>query len=211
MKKVTGTKGSEACGQPAGRNRAAETPGKIWGNHGTAVQLSVKFPKRSGAPDHKGAGTGRLCEPGVLRLRQCSGTCMMRVLEEADEDTPRNGPHRQTLLPGAPDGAFTGDIKVRTRTADTDGMDKNLFIPLIDDHSRYIVQSEFYDNPRQEIVEDTFHKAVLKAGKFDCVLDNGVQYTSAILEKPVQSWGYVSSMQKPGVPAKGKIENFTRK
>ena len=46
---------------------------------------------------------------------------------------------------------------------------------LIDDHSRYIVQSEFYDNQRQEIVEDTFHKAVLKAGKFDCAKRSAVK------------------------------------
>ena len=52
---------------------------------------------------------------------------------------------------------------------------------LIDDHSRYIVQLEFYDNQRQEIVEDTFHKAVLKAGRFDCAyLDNGVRVSRKV-------------------------------
>lgn len=39
-------------------------------------------------------------------------------------------------------------------------------------NSRLIVQSEFYDNQRQEVVEDTFHKAILKYGKCDtCYLD----------------------------------------
>ena len=52
---------------------------------------------------------------------------------------------------------------------------KTYLSSLIDDHSRYIVQSEFYGNQRQEIVEDTFHKDALKAGRFDCAyLDNGV-------------------------------------
>ena len=35
----------------------------------------------------------------------------------------------------------------------------------IDDHSRYVIQSEFYDNQEKGIVEDTLRKAVLKAGK----------------------------------------------
>ena len=51
---------------------------------------------------------------------------------------------------------------------------KTYLSSLIDDHSRFIIQSEFYDNQRQEIVEDTFHKAILKQGKCDaCYLDNG--------------------------------------
>ena len=37
----------------------------------------------------------------------------------------------------------------------------------IDDHSRMILASEFYDNQEEAIVEDTFHKAVLKYGRFD--------------------------------------------
>ena len=47
----------------------------------------------------------------------------------------------------------------------------------IDDHSRYVLHSRFYDNQEESIVEDTFHKAILKAGKFDaCYFDNGSQY-----------------------------------
>ena len=70
-------------------------------------------------------------------------------------------PHRMELL--------QGDIKYGPEIRTTDGeVVKTYLSSLIDDHSRYIVQSEFYDNQRQEIVEDTFHKAVLKAGKFDC-------------------------------------------
>ncbi len=38
---------------------------------------------------------------------------------------------------------------------------------VIDDHSRMIIQSEWYDNQRKGIVEDTVHKAVLKHGVFD--------------------------------------------
>lgn len=57
-------------------------------------------------------------------------------------------------------------------------INKTYLSSLIDDHSKYIVQSEFYDNQKQEIVEDTFHKAVLMAGKFDCAyLDSDVLCT----------------------------------
>ena len=41
----------------------------------------------------------------------------------------------------------------------------------------YVLHSRFYDNQEESIVEDTFHKAILKAGKFDaCYFDNGSQY-----------------------------------
>ena len=84
---------------------------------------------------------------------------------------------------------------------------------MIDDHSRYIVQSEFYDNQRQEIVEDTFHKAVLKAGKFDCAyLDHGVQYTASHLGKACAKLGIRIVHAKPGAcQSKGKIEKFHQK
>ena len=38
---------------------------------------------------------------------------------------------------------------------------------LIDDHSRMILSSDWYDNQEGKIVEDTFHKAILKYGKPD--------------------------------------------
>ena len=89
----------------------------------------------------------------------------------------------------------------------------SLLSSLIDDHSRYIVQSEFYDNQRQEIVEDTFHKAVLKSGKFDCAyLDNGAQYTAEHLGKACAKLGIRIVHAKPGAcQSKGKIEKFHQK
>jgi hypothetical protein len=40
---------------------------------------------------------------------------------------------------------------------------------LIDDHSRYVLESGWYDNQEAVIVEDTFHKAILKWGIMDAV------------------------------------------
>lgn len=53
----------------------------------------------------------------------------------------------------------------------------------IDDHSRFILASEFYDNQEERIVEDTFRKAILKYGRFDkCYFDNGSQYVAKQLK-----------------------------
>ena len=107
-----------------------------------------------------------------------------------------------------------GDIKYGPDLRTTSGeLVKTYLSSLIDDHSRYIVQSEFYDNQRQEIVEDTFHKAVLKSGKFDCAyLDNGAQYTTEHLGKACAKLGIRIVHAKPGAcQSKGKIEKFHQK
>lgn len=84
---------------------------------------------------------------------------------------------------------------------------------MIDDHSRFILQSEFYDNQRQEVVEDTFHKAILKWGKWDaCYLDNGTQYTSDQLHAACARLGIRVLHAKPrACESKGKIEKFHQK
>jgi hypothetical protein len=89
-------------------------------------------------------------------------------------------------------------------------MIKTYLSSLIDDHSRYILQSEFYDNQRVEIVEDTFHKAVLKHGSFDCgYLDNGRQYITDKLQKSCGKLGIRLLHAKPrNCEGKGKIEKF---
>ena len=81
---------------------------------------------------------------------------------------------------------------------------------LIDDHSRLIVQAEFYDNQRADIVEDTFHKAVLKIGVWDCsYLDNGKQYINRQLRESCARLGIRILHAKPyACQAKGKIEVY---
>ena len=132
---------------------------------------------------------------------------MKRYAEKREASSRRFcRPHRMELLPG--------DIKYGPDLRTTDGeLIKTYLSSLIDDYSRYIVQSEFYDNQRQEIVEDTFHKAVLKAGKFDCAnLDNGVQYTASYPGKACAKLGIRIVHAKPGVcQSKGKIEKFHQK
>ncbi|MDD7435667.1 MAG: DDE-type integrase/transposase/recombinase [Lachnospiraceae bacterium] len=80
----------------------------------------------------------------------------------------------------------------------------------IDDHSRYVLHSRFYDNQEESIVEDTFHKAILKAGKFDaCYFDNGSQYIARQLKSSLSRLG-ITIRHAPvrSGKSKGKCEKF---
>ena len=107
------------------------------------------------------------------------GVKRMKRQAEKQETSSRRfcRPHRLELL--------QGDIKYGPTIRTKEGrLLKTYLSSLIDDHSRLIVQSEFYDNERAEIVEDTFHKAVLKVGVWDSAyLDNGKQYISRQLRE----------------------------
>lgn len=80
----------------------------------------------------------------------------------------------------------------------------------IDDHSRYVIQSEFYDNQEKGIVEDTLRKAVLKAGKFDaCYFDRGSQYIAKQLNLSLSRLGITVRLAPPASgQSKGKVEKF---
>ena len=82
-------------------------------------------------------------------------------------------PHRMMLL--------QGDIKYGCKLpiGKNGAMVQTYLSSAIDDHSRYVIQSQFYDNQEESIVEDTFRKVILKAGKFDTAyFDNGSQYVA---------------------------------
>ena len=167
-----------------------------------AVQLKREVPKRSVRQIIKVLELEGWAQPGVLKPSTMQrhlydaglGRKQMKRYAEKRSACSRRfcRPHRMELL--------QGDIKYGPELRTTEGvLVKTYLSSLIDDHSRYIVQSEFYDNQRQEIVEDTFHKAVLKAGKFDCVyLDNGVQYTAGHLGRACAKLGIRIVHAKPG-------------
>ncbi|MEY8327553.1 Mu transposase C-terminal domain-containing protein [Lachnospiraceae bacterium 54-11] len=181
-----------------------------------AVQLKREVPKRSVRQIIKILELEGWAQPGVLKQstmqRQLydAGSGKKQMKRYAGKRETSSGrfcrPHRMELL--------QGDIKYGPDLRTTSGeLVKTCLSSLIDDHSRYIVQSEFYDNQRQEIVEDTFHKAVLKSGKFDCAyLDNGAQYTTEHLGKACAKPGIRIVDAKPGAcQSKGKIEKFHQK
>lgn len=180
---------------------------------GEAIQLKREVPKRSTRQIIRILEAEGWAMPGVLKestmrryLFQAGfGKKQMRRYTEARETSSRRfcRPHRLELI--------QGDIKYGPLIRTEDGtLIKTYLSSLLDDHSRFILHSEFYDNEREEIVEDTFHKAILQWGKFDTAyLDNGKQYISGQLLQSCARLGIRLLHAKPrACESKGKIEKF---
>ena len=178
-----------------------------------AIQLKREVPRRSVRQIIKILEIEGWAPPGTIKASTLQrylykaglGKKQMRKYAEARETSSRRfcRLHRMELL--------QADIKYGPKIRDKDGkLIKTYLSSLIDDHSRYILQSEFYDNQRAEIVEDTFHKAILKHGSFDCgYLDNGGQYITDELQKSCGKLGIRLLHARPrNCEAKGKIEKF---
>lgn len=183
---------------------------------GEAIQLKREVPRRSVRQIIKILESEGYAPPGVIKASTLQrylynagmGVKQMKRYTEKRETTSRRfcRPHRMELLQG--DIKYGPDIRLGDGT-----LVKTYLSSLIDDHSRFIVQSEFYDNQRQEVVEDTFHKAILKYGKCDaCYLDNGTQYTSNQLHTALARLGIrVLHAKRGACESKGKIEKFHQK
>ena len=183
---------------------------------GEAIQLKREVPRRSVRQIIKILESEGYAPPGVIKASTLQrylynaglGVKQMKRYTEKRDTTSRRfcRAHRNEL--------WQGDIKYGPDIRLSDGrLIKTYLSSLIDDHSRYIVQSEFYDNQRQEVVEDTFHKAILKHGKCDsCYLDNGTQYTSNQLHTALAKLGIrVLHAKIRACESKGKIEKFHQK
>lgn len=81
---------------------------------------------------------------------------------------------------------------------------------IIDDHSCYLLSSEWYEEQDEYAVTDVFRKAVLKYGRFDnCYTDNGSVYISHQLTTSCAKLGIRLIRAKPfSGKSKGKIEKF---
>ena len=193
--------------------RSARLPSNYDEIIGQAIQLKKEVPRRSVRQIIKILESEGWAAPGVLKASTLQrylykaglGKKQMRKYTESRETSSRRfcRPHRMELV--------QGDIKYGPQIRDKDGkLIKTYLSSMIDDHSRYILQSEFYDNQRTEIVEDTFHKAILKHGSFDCgYLDNGKQYITDRLLKSCGRLGIRLLHAKPrNCEAKGKVEKF---
>ena len=181
-----------------------------------AIQLKREVPRRSVRQLIKILEIEGYAAPGVLKQSTLQrhlynagfGVKQMKRYAEKRENSSKRfcRPHRMELL--------QGDIKYGPTIRLSNGnLVKTYLSSLIDDHSRFIVQSEFYDNERQEVVEDTFHKAILKYGKCDsCYLDNGTQYSTDQLHTALARLGIRVLHAKPrACESKGKIEKFHQK
>ena len=198
-----------------GKRRSQKLPDNWEEIVGEAIQLKREVPRRSVRQIILILESEGWAPPGVVRPSTLQrylynaglGVKQMKRYAEARQTSSRRfcRAHRLELL--------QGDIKYGPQIKTKDGkLIKTYLSSLIDDHSRLIVQSEFYDNQRVEIVEDTFHKAVLKVGTWDAAyLDNGKQYISTQLEKSCAKLGIRLLHAKPyACQSKGKIEFFHR-
>lgn len=198
------------------KRRSQALPENWEGIVGEAIQLKREVPRRSVRQIIKILEIEGRALPGVIKASTLQrylynaglGVKQMKRYAEKRESSSRRfcRAHRMELL--------QGDIKYGPDIRLSDGrLIKTYLSSLIDDHSRFIVQSEFYDNQRQEVVEDTFHKAILKYGKCDtCYLDNGTQYTTNQLSTALARLGIRELHAKPrACQSKGKIEKFHQK
>ena len=178
-----------------------------------AIQLRKEVPKRSVRQIIVILESEDYAAPGVIkastlqRYLQNAGMSK-KALKRYTEDKQTSSKkfckaHRLEL--------YQGDIKYGPVIRDKNGNKIQTYLSsTIDDHSRLITQSEWYDNQREEIVEDTVHKAVLKYGVFDSLyVDNGTQYISKHLRAACARLG-IRVLHAPPFSgkSKGKIERF---
>ena len=130
----------------------------------------------------------------------------MRKYAEARETSSRRfcRPHRMELL--------QADIKYGPKLpiGKNGAMVQTYLSSAIDDHSRMVLCSRFYDNQEELVVEETFREVILKYGAFDaCYFDHGSQYVARQLKLSLARL----SIQVRHAPvrsgkSKGKVEKF---
>lgn len=179
-----------------------------------AIQLRREVPRRSIEQIILILEMEGRVAPGVLKrptlqrhMYQAGfGAGHMAVYKEAGQGSSKRfcKPHRMMLV--------QGDIKYGPTLPIGEGGKpvKTYLSSAIDDHSRMILASEFYDNQEEPIVADTFHKAILKYGRFDrCYFDNGSQYVARQLATSLARLSIrVSHAPVQSGKSKGKIEKF---
>ena len=179
-----------------------------------AIQLRREVPRRSIEQiililEMEGkAAPGVLKRPTLQRhMYQAGfGAVHMDIYRDARKSSSRRfcKPHRMMLV--------QGDIKYGPKLpiGRNGAMVQTYLSSAIDDHSRMILAAEFYDNQEEAIVEDTFHKAVLKYGRFDkCYFDNGTQYVAKQLKLSLAKLSIrIAHAPIESGKSKGKIEKF---
>lgn len=179
-----------------------------------AIQLKKEVPKRSVAQiifilEQEGwAAPGTLKRSTLERYlyKAGFGVKQMQMYKDARESSSKRfcKPHRMILV--------QGDIKYGCKLpiGKNGAMVQTYLSSAIDDHSRYILHSRFYDNQEEGIVEDTFRQAILKYGAFDSAyFDNGTQYIAKQLKFSLAKLG-ITIRHAPvrSGKSKGKQEKF---
>ena len=134
------------------------------------------------------------------------GSTHLEIYKDARSSSSKRfcKPHRMMLI--------QGDIKygIKLPIGKNGAMKQTYLSSAIDDHSRYILFSRFYDNQEETVVEDTFHNAILRYGAFDrCYFDRGSQYIATQLKISLAKLSIRISLAPPkSGKSKGKIEKF---
>ena len=134
------------------------------------------------------------------------GSTHLKVYREAQESSSKRfcKPNRMMLI--------QGDIKYGPKLPiGKNGAYKQTYLSsALDDHSRYILSSRFFDNQEELVVEETFRDAILKYGAFDaCYFDNGSQYIAKQLKLSLAKLSIrVRHAPKKSGKSKGKVEKF---
>lgn len=179
-----------------------------------AIQLKREVPLRSVSQIIYILETEGKVEPGALKRSTLQrylynagfGKKQLKKYSEAMYSSSKRfcKPHRMMLL--------QGDIKYGIQLPiGKDGRSKKTYLScLIDDHSRMIVSSEWYDTMEATIVEDTLQKCLLSYGKPDYVyFDNGKQYVAKELKEALSKLSIGVLHHRPyACSSKGKIERF---
>lgn len=179
-----------------------------------AIQLKKEVPQRSVEQIIFILEQENWAVPGTLKrstlarylYRAGFGVKQMQMYREARESSSKRfcKPHRMMLL--------QGDIKYGCKLpiGKNGAMVQTYLSSAIDDHSRYVIQSQFYSTQDESIIEDTFRKVILKAGVFDVAyFDNGSQYTAVQLKHSLAKLGITVRHARPrSGKSKGKIEKF---
>lgn len=176
-----------------------------------AIQLRRELPSRSVASIIQILEMEGKAEKGFLKKstlqdalqRKGYSASMMKIYQDKGYASQRFArKHRNDL--------WQGDIKngpvLKLKGAQT----QTYLSLLIDDCTRFPVHGEFYANMKEEIVEDTLHKAILKAGApRRLFFDNGSQYRTRWMKRACMLLGIRLIYSRPTHPqGKGKVERL---
>ena len=179
-----------------------------------AIQLKREVPKRSVSMMIDILEMEKRVAPGVLKRSTLQdhlfaagyGRKQMNQYVEARNSSSKRfcKPHRMMLV--------QGDIKYGIYLPiGRHGAKRRTYLSsAIDDHSRYILYSHYYDSQEGSVVEDTFRHVIQDYGAFDkAYFDNGHQYTARQLKFTLARLGIkVSWAPVRSGKSKGKIEKF---
>lgn len=200
------------------RNRSPHNSGTLPDNFdellAEAIQLRREVPSRSVEKIITILELEGRVAPGILKRSTLQrhlykagfGCTHLETYREARESSSRRfcKPHRMMLL--------QGDIKYGPMLPiGKNGAKVQTYLSsAIDDHSRMILASRFYDNQEETIVEDTFRNVILKYGTFDaCYFDLGSQYVAKQLKLSLARLSIrIRHTPRKSGKSKGKIEKF---